>query len=1066
MPAASAHAVATSARSGERSGGSPRIYYVNPLELGPLAKWEAAFAWAASLGFSHILTAPIFAGPTITLPADFAAPHPVLACSGDAVSALRRMAELARAHGLTLLMDVALDRVAAAGRISRERPDLFALPDAAALDPRRFPAEADAALARFEGGHEALAAFWEAQFAAWHEAGVSGFRITSLADTPAALVSRIARSGHYLLFGWLPTIAAEHPTGFESCGLDFVLGVLPAPEPGSDRLWTEHAALRRVAPLIACVEAPFGPRFAASLQDPTVLPIAQSRAAALASALGDGWMMPMGFEHCARHALDSRAAGSSRRSRGDGFDITKLVRTANAAVAAGELRPLLAAGKGEIAFLRSDADPRYARTATLTVANADIARRATIELAPLLEAAGGRFQTSDDVAVLSLAPGAVRTLALREAPPIRLDRPPLAVSAAVAAREPRVGIEAVAPIVEGGAFAAKRGAGEIVTVTCDLLADGHDKLAGVVKWRTCDSETWHEVRMQPVANDRWGASFPLSRVGRHEYVVEAWRDVFASYRDELSKKHAAGIDVRLELMEGRELVTHANPDIGHRLEAMEVAEQVAILLSAETAALMAKADKRPWAARTQPFAVEADRLAARFANWYEIFPRSMSDDPLRHGTFRDVIRHLPRIRDMGFDVMYFPPIHPIGRVNRKGRNNALKAAEGDVGSPYAIGGEEGGHDALHPELGSFEDFQALRAAAESQGIELAIDFAIQCAPDHPWLKQHHAWFAWRPDGSMKYAENPPKKYEDIVNVDFYAGAAIPDLWVALCEVVMFWAEQGVRIIRVDNPHTKPFPFWHWMIAEVRARYPDVLFLAEAFTRPKLMNRLGKLGFTQSYTYFTWRNTKRELQEYLTELTGGVARDFFRPNFFVNTPDINPPFLQTGGRPAHLIRAALAATLSGLWGVYCGFELCEATPLPGREEYLDSEKYQIRVWDWSRPGNIVAEITALNKARRLNPALQTHLGVTFLPSDNDQIMFYEKATPDRSNVVLVAVNLDPARTQSAQVELPMWQFALSDSATLLTDDLMANRAFAWTGKWQTITLNPSMPFALWRVRPAT
>jgi starch synthase (maltosyl-transferring) len=494
--------------------------------------------------------------------------------------------------------------------------------------------------------------------------------------------------------------------------------------------------------------------------------------------------------------------------------------------------------------------------------------------------------------------------------------------------------------------------------------------------------------------------------------------------------------------------------------------QIALLLSADVANLMMAADPRPFAVRSSVIPIDADRIESRFASWYEIFPRSMSDDPDRHGTFRDVERHLPRIRDMGFDVLYFPPIHPIGRSNRKGRNNVLNAEEGDVGSPYAIGSKEGGHDAIHPALGTLADFQHLRDAAAAHGLELALDFAIQCSPDHPWLSEHRGWFAWRPDGSIKYAENPPKKYQDIVNVDFYAKEAVPELWVALAEVVLFWCMQGVRIFRVDNPHTKPFPFWEWLIAEVRAQYPGTQFLAEAFTRPKIMNRLGKIGFSQSYTYFTWRNTRTELEEYLTTLTQGQEAEFFRPNFFVNTPDINPVFLQTTGRAGHLIRAALAATLSGLWGVYSGFELCEATPLPGREEYLDSEKYQLRAWDWDRPGNIVAEITALNRIRRQNPALQSHLGLTFLPSDNDQVMVYEKATPDRSNVIIIAVNLDPHNFQSANTEIPFYKWGVPDHGSLPVADLIAGQSLTWVGKWQRMTLDPVFPFALWRVQPET
>src|SRR6185312_9575507 len=429
--------------------------------------------------------------------------------------------------------------------------------------------------------------------------------------------------------------------------------------------------------------------------------------------------------------------------------------------------------------------------------------------------------------------------------------------------------------------------------------------------------------------------------------------------------------------------------------------------SEEAAQVMRAADDQPFCARHDPpLPLRADRPKAVFSNWYELFPRSVTADPARHGTLRDVIGQLPRIRAMGFDVIYFPPIHPIGRVNRKGRNNRVLAEPNDVGSPWAIGSAEGGHDAVNPLLGSVDDLRQVIAAAHRYGIEIALDFAIQCAPDHPWLRQHPDWFRWRPDGSLRYAENPPKKYEDIVNPDFYAEAAVPALWLALRDVIQFWVDQGIRIFRVDNPHTKPFPFWRWMIADIQARHPDVLFLSEAFTRPKVMYRLAKLGFSQSYTYFTWRNTKQEMTEYLTELTREPVRDFFRPNFFVNTPDINPLFLQTSGRAGFLTRAALAATLSGSWGMYSGFEICEAAPLPGREEYLDSEKYQIRPRAFGKPGNIVAEITALNRIRRAHPALQTHLGLTFYQASNERILLYGKRAPATQGIVLVAVSLDP------------------------------------------------------------
>ncbi|MBV8094272.1 MAG: alpha-1,4-glucan--maltose-1-phosphate maltosyltransferase, partial [Acetobacteraceae bacterium] len=611
-----------------------------------------------------------------------------------------------------------------------------------------------------------------------------------------------------------------------------------------------------------------------------------------------------------------------------------------------------------------------------------------------------------------------------------------------------------------------------------IIPDGHDQLGVALLWRGPGESEWRQARMQPLGNDRWQGQFTPGTLGTWLFTVEAWRDAFATYRDELSKKHMAGVNTHLELQEGRILVRQTAaqaPDplrkqltaLADQFDTLSDDEQRAELLSDDTVRLMQGADPRPFAVhRDPPLQITVERTGARFASWYEVFPRSMSDDPNRHGTFTDVIRHLPRVRDMGFDVLYFPPIHPIGRAFRKGRNNTLTPGPNDPGSPYAIGSEAGGHDALHPELGTFDDFRRLHEAAEQYGIELAIDFAIQCSPDHPWLKEHPEWFDWRPDGSLRYAENPPKKYQDIVNVDFYKEGAIPDLWIALCEVVLFWAGQGVRLFRVDNPHTKPFPFWQWLIAEVRLRYPDAIFLSEAFTRPKVMYRLAKIGFSQSYTYFTWRNTKHEMQEYLTELTTTAPKEFFRPHFFVNTPDINPIFLQTSGRPGFLIRAALAATLSGLWGIYNGFELCEGTPLPGREEYMDSEKYEIRAWDWNRPGNIVPEISQLNHIRRMNPALQSHLGLTFHHASNDSILFYSKAVSDRSNVLLIAVSFDPFHAQEADLDVPFWQWSLPDNGALEMEDLVRGGVSIWRNKMQHIRLDPGLPYAIWRARPST
>ncbi|MBV9250013.1 MAG: alpha-1,4-glucan--maltose-1-phosphate maltosyltransferase [Acetobacteraceae bacterium] len=646
------------------------------------------------------------------------------------------------------------------------------------------------------------------------------------------------------------------------------------------------------------------------------------------------------------------------------------------------------------------------------------------------------------------------------------------------ARAERIAIEAVAPAVPDGDFAVKRVIGDTVTVSADIIADGHEILAAALLWRAADETTWQRVPMQPTINDRWEASFAPARIGPHYYTVEAWWDVWATFRHDLHAKHAAGQVVSLEIEEGRQMIQAAlaRSDSEQRealqrvLDALAAAEgddsKVEILLATSTADAVEAVDDRPFVTQYTPhLRLDADRPQAAFASWYELFPRSATKDPSLHGTFNGVIGRLPQIRAMGFDVLYFPPIHPIGTINRKGRNNSLRAQPGDLGSPYAIGSAEGGHDAIHPQLGTLEDFRKLVTAARRNGLEIALDFAIQCSPDHPWLKKHHDWFRWRPDGSMRYAENPPKKYEDIVNPDFYAEAALPDVWLALRDVVQFWVDQDVRIFRVDNPHTKPLPFWRWMITDIRDRHPDVIFLSEAFTKPKMMYRLAKVGFTQSYTYFTWRNTKHEIADYLTELNSTPVRDFFRPNFFVNTPDINPVFLQTSGRAGFLIRAALATTLSGLWGMYSGFEICEATPLPGREEYLDSEKYEIRVRDYAAPGNIVSEITALNRLRRSHPALQTHLGLTFYNALNDQVLLYGKRAPGSQEIILVAVSFDPHAAQEAVIEVPLWEFGLPDHGSVHATDLMRGSSFVWHGKNQRIRLDPAdLPFAVWQLTP--
>lgn len=647
-----------------------------------------------------------------------------------------------------------------------------------------------------------------------------------------------------------------------------------------------------------------------------------------------------------------------------------------------------------------------------------------------------------------------------------------------AVRMPRIAIESVTPSLDEGRFAVKGIVNQQVDVRCRIFADGHDQLAASLLWRAEDEQEWHREKLVPAGNDYWTAHFSPTRVLRHQFQIEAWWDIYETYRYELGKKHAAGVQVQLELTEGRQHLEAARDrSEGENREILDALlermpaehdaldDRVNFLLSPEVNAAMAAADAKPHRVVTQLYPLEIERERAIFASWYELFPRSQTDDPKRHGTLRDVVGRLPMVRDMGFDVLYFPPIHPIGRAHRKGPNNSLNAGPDDPGSPYAIGSPDGGHDAIHPQLGTLDDFKALVSEAANHGLEIALDFAIQCSQDHPWLEQHPGWFAWRPDGTIRYAENPPKKYQDIVNVDFYAGDAIPDLWIALRDVILHWVEAGVKIFRVDNPHTKPLPFWEWMIGDVRSKHPDTMFLSEAFTRPAMMARLGKVGFNQSYTYFTWRNTKAELAEYLTELNESPLRECYRPNFFVNTPDINPFFLHNSGRPGFLIRAALATMGSGLWGMYSGFELCESAPVPGKEEYLDSEKYEIRPRDYNAPGNIIAEVAQLNRIRRQNPALQTHLGLQVYNCWNDNILYFGKRTADLSNFILIAVNLDPHNAHEAHFELPLWEFGLPDDATTQGEDLMNGHRWHWHGKTQFTRLDPNqLPFGIWRFSP--
>ncbi|HKV89357.1 MAG TPA: alpha-1,4-glucan--maltose-1-phosphate maltosyltransferase [Candidatus Dormibacteraeota bacterium] len=639
----------------------------------------------------------------------------------------------------------------------------------------------------------------------------------------------------------------------------------------------------------------------------------------------------------------------------------------------------------------------------------------------------------------------------------------------------RVVIEAVSPEIDAGRFPATRAAGETVTVEADIFADGHDALAAVLRYRHLSSAGWIEVPMAPLANDRWRGEFAVTELGRYAFTVEAWVDHFATWSKQFAKRLEAGQDVSIELEVGAGLIQAAaaradgSATDAKRLQALAASMRQARTASSapldgELATLMGRhADRELSVTYSRELEVLVEPERARCSTWYEMFPRSAGEAG-RHGTFKDVEKQLPRIAEMGFDVLYFPPIHPIGRTNRKGANNR-PAAAGEPGSPWAIGAEEGGHKAIHPQLGTLDDFRHLVSAAAGRNIEIALDIAFQCSPDHPYIREHPEWFRHRPDGSIQYAENPPKKYEDIVPFDFET-EAWRELWQELLSIFVYWIEQGVHVFRVDNPHTKPFAFWEWVIGEVKRDHPDVILLSEAFTRPRVMYRLAKAGFSQSYTYFAWRNTAPELYQYFTELAQPPIREFFRPNLWPNTPDILTEYLQHGGRSAFMARLVLAATLGAGYGIYGpAFELCESRAREqGSEEYLDSEKYQIRHWDLDAPDNLRELITLINEIRRENPALQTDRGLRFHPTENDQLLAYSKSTADRRDVLLMVVNVDPHHTQAGMVSLPLAELGLEGDRPYQAHELLSGARYLWTGPRNYVEINPhAMPAQIFRFR---
>ena len=641
--------------------------------------------------------------------------------------------------------------------------------------------------------------------------------------------------------------------------------------------------------------------------------------------------------------------------------------------------------------------------------------------------------------------------------------------AALSKRPDTVIISNLSPLVECGRFPTKRVVGETLRVEADIFKDGHDIVVARLGWRKAGARKWIEVPMEHIDNDRWQGSLCFDEIGMHEVVVTAWADDLLTWVHDFERRLVGKQeDFSTEIEEGRVILSAAaiRAAGGKATEDAEAIEELTTLLMKSdpkdvpalidnpgVLELLARWPNRSRAMTLEnPMKVVVETRLSAFSAWYEFFPRSAEGIEGKHSRFRDC---LPRIEDakaMGFDIVYFPPIHPIGVSHRKGKNNSVTCEPGDVGSPWAIGSDDGGHRSVAPELGTINDFVWLLEEARKIRIEIALDFALNCSPDHPYVSEHPEWFYRRPDGSIKYAENPPKKYQDIYPLDFHCDDWA-DLWRELCDVVLFWVKKGVRVFRVDNPHTKPVSFWEWLIAEIHKVDPTVIFLSEAFTRPKMMQTLAKAGFTQSYTYFTWRETKQELTEYITELTKGHMRDYYRANFWPNTPDILPFHLQHAPPSAFKIRAALAATLSSSWGMYSGYELCENEPLSGREEYLDSEKYQLKTRDWDKPGNIKPFITRLNQARRENPALQEYANIEFIPIDNDQMLAFYKWSPNRENLVIVVVNLDPKHKQESLLHLPLGDLGIIQGREFQVEDLIYEDVYTWRESTNFVSLDP-------------
>jgi starch synthase (maltosyl-transferring) len=1090
-----------------------RLYNVFPTLAGPMAGWNTHFARIAAMGFDWVFINPIHrtgGSNSLYAVADYYELNPLLrgedARPADQI--VRDMVRAANEQGLSVMLDLVINHTANDSPLVAGHPEWYRRDDAGAIvapcavdpdDPENVTVWGDLAELDY-AERPALASLiaYVAQIARHYvRLGVAGFRCDAAYQVPGSVWSEIiaaARAERATCVFAAETLggAPAQIARLEGAGFDYFFNSSKWWDFKAPWLMEQYERYRHVARSIAFPESHDTPRVAEELAGRSVAEVeAEYRFRYLfAASFSSGVMIPMGFEFGFERRLDVVNTRSTDWEM-PRFDISAFIgevnamKAANPALAGEGAAELIASSGGALALVR-----RAERSPAAVAAVIDPSRTEAgqIDAAALENALGGALRDVTPGGA-SRRPAVAGDLIRLEPLEIRLfERADGTSPASNGASMHQVAglvdfdtarpvvIENVRPQIDGGRYAIKRVAGDEVAVEADVFREGHDAIAATLLYRELGEARWRSIPMRSLGNDRFGASFPVARAVPHEYTIEGAPDPFTTWVLGVAKKRAAGQMTDGDAVEGRAILATALRRAGNgsqsalaaaldAIDALADAEsRIDLLLGPEIRGLVAPLGDPGAATRYAPaLRVDVDRRQAQFAAWYELFPRSAGSVPGRHGTFADVERRLPELRALGFDVVYLPPIHPIGHSFRKGPNNALEAGQDDVGSPWAIGNEHGGHTAIEPALGDFNDFARLVAAARANQLEIALDYALQCSPDHPWIRQHPEWFSFRPDGTLKYAENPPKKYQDIVNFNWF-GQHRDQLWLALRDIVTFWIERGVRTFRVDNPHTKPFAFWEWMISSVRARYPGTLFLAEAFTRPKVMNELAKLGFSQSYTYFTWRTTKAELTEYLTELTQTEMAEFYRPHFWPNTPDILSPYLQTGGRPAFRIRLVLAATLSSLYGIYSGFELCENDALPEREEYANSEKYEIVVRDWSAP-SIASEVGLINRIRRENEAFHDWRNLTFYRADDDAVLFFGKRSGD--NILFVAVNLDPTAARDPLLWLPTGDYGLADDDAYEIEELLGATKHVWRGSPHRWRLDPALnPAAIFRLTPRT